>query len=165
MSNDNVSAFTLSNTGLCKRLKTKVTIKCEGKTVETIALWDTGATGSCISSDIVTKLSLIPTGRKRVMTASGSDDVNTYLVDILLPNNVTIEGLDVCDSKIGDQGLGMLIGMDIINLGDFSVSNYRGKTVFSFRIPSQCATDYVLKLNVSNKIGTHGKGKKNKRRK
>lgn len=165
MSSSEISAFTLSNSGLCKTLKTKITIRCEEKSIETVALWDTGATNSCISSEIVTKLSLIPTGCKEVMTASGSDNVNTYLVDIVLPNNVIIEGLGVCDSKIGDQGLGMLIGMDIINLGDFSVSNYCGKTVFSFRIPSQCTTDYVLQLNVSKKIGTHGKGKKNKRRK
>ena len=27
----------------------------------------------------------------------------------------------------------VLIGMDIIGLGDFAVSNYRGKTTFTFR--------------------------------
>ena len=30
----------------------------------------------------------------------------------------------------------VLIGMDIINLGDFAVSNHNGKTTFSFRMPS-----------------------------
>lgn len=31
----------------------------------------------------------------------------------------------------------------IISLGDFSVSNYKGTTSFTFRIPSQKETNYV----------------------
>ena len=37
----------------------------------------------------------------------------------------------------------MLIGMDIINQGDCVVSNYQGKTVFSFRMPSESVMDFV----------------------
>lgn len=36
-----------------------------------------------------------------------------------------------------------LIGMDIITLGDFAVTNVNGKTVFSFRYPSCEKIDYV----------------------
>ena len=45
--------------------------------------------------------------------------------------------------NIGAAGIGVLIGMDIITSGDFSVSNYNGKTVFTFRTPSQERIDYV----------------------
>ena len=45
-------------------------------------------------------------------------------------------------SKIGAQGIDVLIGMDIISKGDFAVSNYNGKTQFSFRLPSQEDVDY-----------------------
>ena len=31
----------------------------------------------------------------------------------------------------------MLVGMDIIGLGDFAVSNFQDRTAFSFRMPSQ----------------------------
>ena len=41
------------------------------------------------------------------------------------------------------NGFDVLIGMDIITLGDFSITNVNGKTVFSFRIPSTETVDYV----------------------
>mgnify|MGYP003298516742 CR=1 FL=1 len=37
----------------------------------------------------------------------------------------------------------VLIGMDVIRYGDFTISNYNGKTKMSFRIPSIQETDYV----------------------
>ena len=65
---------------------------------------------------------------------------------------------------MGNQGLGVLIGMDIITAGDFAVSNYNGTTMFSFRIPSQKKTDYVAETNLQNMIGTHGKGKRKRKK-
>lgn len=50
---------------------------------------------------------------------------------------MNVNDVQVCDTDIGKQGLEMLIGMDIITLGDFSVSNYNDKTVFTFRVPSK----------------------------
>ena len=82
-------------------------------------------------------------------------------MDIGLPNGVGIRGVQVCDSKIGDQGLGVLIGMDIIVNGDFSISNFNGKTVFTFRTPSKQITDYVQQITIENAIGRkHGHGKR-----
>ncbi len=49
------------------------------------------------------------------------------------------------DSEIGKQGIDVLIGMDIISNGDFAVSNYDGKTYFSFRLPSQEHVEYKKK--------------------
>lgn len=46
------------------------------------------------------------------------------------------------DSEIGKQGIDVLIGMDIISNGDFAISNYEGRTQFSFRIPSQEHIEY-----------------------
>ena len=37
----------------------------------------------------------------------------------------------------------MLIGMDIITLCDFAITNKDGKTTFSFDIPSSRVTDYT----------------------
>ena len=62
--------------------------------------------------------------------------------------------------------------MSVINRGDFSVSNYNGKTILSFRIPSLADADYVELLRsqipkTSTKIGRNepcpcGSGKKYK---
>jgi len=58
----------------------------------------------------------------------------------------------------------MLIGMDIIGIGDFAVSNYNNKTIFSFRYPSKHKIDFVHEINLQNLIGKkHGKGKRKKK--
>lgn len=159
-------AFTTKAAGLINRLLNKVIISYNGARKEVFAIWDTGATGSCISTEVAEQLKLIPTGMKNIQTPSGGSTVNTYVVDIILPNNVRIPNVEVCDSVIGTQrigqyNLGMLIGMDIINLGDFAVSNHNGQTAFSFRMPSMQTIDYVKQANVANIIGQkHGSGKR-----
>jgi uncharacterized protein YecA (UPF0149 family) len=40
-------------------------------------------------------------------------------------------------------GTDVLIGMDIISMGDFTVTASKRKTKFSFQIPSTHDTDYV----------------------
>jgi preprotein translocase subunit SecA len=67
----------------------------------------------------------------------------------------------------------MLIGMDIIGLGDFVVTNFNGKTMFSFRMPSMASMDFcknsylIPRVNETKKIGRNdpcpcGSGKKYK---
>ena len=163
MSNSNITfrAFTTKNTSLVNSLRNRVKIVYNGQTAEVDALWDTGATRSCISHDVVSFLSMISTGKSLINTPSGSQQVNTYLIDVILPNNVNVKDLQVTDSEIGNQGIGILIGMDIICAGDFAVSNFNGKTVFTFRTPSKSVTDYVEQINFENLIGPrHGKGKR-----
>lgn len=158
------SSFTVSYDEILKRLKSDVTIQYNGKFDTVTALWDTGATITCISEELARKLSMIPTGQIDMSGSTGSSTQNTYLVDIVLPNNVKIDDLMVCDSSIGKQNLDMLIGMDIISRGDFAVSNYDNKTVFSFRTPSVEKINYAFETRVSNLIGkTHGKGKRKKK--
>lgn len=154
------SAFTTENQIVVNRLENVVIIKYKDSSKQIRALWDTGATGSCISSDMASSLNMISTGVKEIRTPSGSKEVNTYLVDVVLPNNVLVSGLEVCDTDIGKQKLDMLIGMDIISKGDFAVSNYNGKTVFTFRTPSTDRIDFAKQISVKNIVGKpHGKGK------
>lgn len=106
------------------------------------AQWDTGATGTCISKELVDRLSLMPTGKVNVSTPSGVGVMNKYVINLILNNEVRIQNLIVMDSEIGKQGIDVLIGMDIISMGDFAVSNFDGKTQFAFRIPSQRHIEY-----------------------
>lgn len=120
----------------------------EGKDIKTVkvkGLWDTGATGSVINRSIADTLGIKPIGRTKVHHADGESETNVYLVNILLPNNVGIPGVRVTEGKI--TGADMLIGMDIITLGDFSITNHKGVTVMSFRIPSCHEIDYVRLVN------------------
>ena len=44
------------------------------------------------------------------------------------------------------NGCEVLIGMDIITVGDFVVTNRNGKTVFSFQTPSTHEYDFVKQI-------------------
>ena len=154
-------AFTVQWNGPMRALKTDAWIEYNGNQLKVVGLWDTGATSTCISYDVVSKLNLVSTGKTRIQTPSGSKEVNTYLLDVILPNKVAIRDVPVLDSDIGAQGLGLLVGMDIIALGDFTVTNVERKTCFTFRIPSKQKVDYVKQIAASNTIGQkHGRGRR-----
>lgn len=155
------AAFTSKYTALNNQLINFVQLIDGSNSIDAKALWDTGATSSCISHATATKLSLTPIGKRNIATPSGCAVVNTYCIDIKLPNDIIIQDIIVSDSEIGGQGIDVLIGMDIITKGDFTVSNYNNVTVFTFRTPSQTMTDYVIQSNLQEKLGPkHGKGKR-----
>lgn len=105
------------------------------------ALWDTGATKSSISQKVVDALGLKPVSKGKNHTAAGIVDTYLYIVNIILPSNVGIPCLMVTCSDLGD--IDVLIGMDVINKGDFAITNVKGKTTFSFRVPSIETIDFV----------------------
>ena len=107
------------------------------------AIWDTGATGSAITPEVVKALNLRPSGMCTISGVYGAKDTNTYLVNLFLPNKVVIPNIRVSevDKLAGD--FGVLIGMDIIGQGDFAVSNVDNKTVLTFRLPSKKRFDFV----------------------
>jgi len=122
-------------------------IEPERKTFQ--AIWDTGASGSVITARVVKELNLVPTGRADVYTASGQHNVNTYLVNILIPPGVQFVALRVTEGEI-TGGLDVLIGMDIIGQGDFAVTNENGETCMSYRTPSVQRIDFVKEINEYN---------------
>lgn len=98
-------------------------------------IWDTGATSSAINTTIAQDLGLKPTGQVQIHTANGTAIANTYVINFQLPNKVGIEGLNVSEGNLGPN-TEMLVGMDVIAIGDFTVQNYAGQTHFSFCIPA-----------------------------
>lgn len=110
------------------------------------AIWDTGATNTVICPRIVQELNLKPSGRVTCSAVGAGNQVHqyetdTYLVNLVLPNSVTVQGLKVSEGSVGDVDI--LIGMDIIHHGDLAVTNYGGKTWFTFRVPSNEPIDFV----------------------
>lgn len=146
--------------------------------VKVKAIWDTGASATVITQKVVDDLGLKPTGMSHVNTANGPTVQNTYIVDVGLPNQVKAKDVTVTGAKALSGGCEVLIGMDIISLGDFSVTHGDGKTMMSFRIPSMHHIDYNFspnlivahekkELNFGHKIGRNdpchcGGGKKYK---
>lgn len=147
----NFKAFTLkSENGLLRVLKTHCGV-CKafnplqgGKHPEIsqfVGLWDTGASGTVISKEVVDKLGLKPIWKSKVFHASGESIVNVYAINLFLPNQVAFQFVKVTEGIL--SGFDLLIGMDIITTGDFSITNVGGKTTFSFRFPSVKEVDFV----------------------
>lgn len=110
------------------------------------SIWDTGATNSAISQRVVDECGLKPIGMVNVQGVDGINPSETYLVNIILRNHVGVSQVRVTKGKLGPAA-DVLIGMDIITLGDFVITNKDGKTVFSFRIPSVECIDFTEQIN------------------
>lgn len=114
------------------------------------AIWDTGATCTVITKKVVAGLGLEATGMAPVSGVNSQSIVPTYVVDILLPNNVLIQNVNVLEGNIS-ANFDVLIGMDIIQRGDMAISNANGKTKFTFCIPSHehpiCLVEKSNKVN------------------
>ena len=108
------------------------------------ALWDTGAVASVISTEVVKSLGLSPITQCVSYHTQGQSLVNVYLVDVILPNKILVRDVRVSEGQL--NGFGMLIGMDIINLGDFALTHKGGRTVFSFQTPSTHEYDFVKQI-------------------
>jgi predicted aspartyl protease len=147
-------AFTVNGKGLFNVLKTpvKVSQAFDPRTMpadkhpessEFIAIWDTGATSSVITGNVVAACGLEPVSVVMAEHAQGRQPTNVYLANILLPSGVGFSSLRVIEGKF--SGADLLIGMDIISRGDFAVTNKDGDTTFTFRIPSADRIDFAKK--------------------
>lgn len=127
------------------------------------AIWDTGATNSVITKKVADELGIEPTGMVNMRHANGVTTSPTFFVSIILPNGVGFGPLRVTQvTSIADEVDGspqLLIGMDIINSGDFAFTNFKDKSCLSFRLPSQEKLDFVPKAKMQNII----EAKKNRR--
>jgi hypothetical protein len=150
----NSQAFTVKANGLISRIRTPVGIRqsvdyCQtfnlksGEQIDVVALWDTGASLSSISQELAVRLSLSKVDRGLVAGFGGYQVANFDIVDILLPNQVLIPNVRVAEF-ITNGKFDVIVGMDIITLGDLSITNHDGLSVVSFRMPpGDKHTDYV----------------------
>ena len=106
-------------------------------TVKIEALWDVGATITFIKPKIRNqpKQRMFRTGSFiSVAGVGGLVKADFTVLSVFLASNFAIE---YCPAYVVDfpVNFDMVIGMDIINMGDFSVCNTENKTSFSFVIP------------------------------
>jgi hypothetical protein len=150
-------AFTLKSPGTLNRVITDIGVSAafdpaapptpEPTLTGAKALWDTGATKSVISTELVKTLALQPVGVAKVNHAGGEGTSHTYLVNFRLPHAVGVAGILVTEFPSTPGDFGVIVGMDVICLGDFSLTNMDGKTWVSFRMPSCGTIDYVVEWN------------------
>lgn len=120
--------------------------------VSTFGFWDTGSNVSVISKSVAEELKPKLVGYAKLRGVTGIDYLSQYLIDIELPNSLVIKDLKVSESlnlgrRQNGEPYGCLIGMDVIQRGDFALNHADGYTTMSFRVPSITHVDYVAEYN------------------
>jgi hypothetical protein len=118
------------------------------------ALWDTGATNSVITSSTARKLIIQPMGITRIIHGRGTSLANLYLLNIYLQNDIVIQNIRVTEAPDTIGNFGVIIGMDIIKLGDLAITNYKNQTTFTFRMPSVEEIDFTKNSDRSRPVTT-----------
>jgi hypothetical protein len=155
-----------ADNGLAREVISPVSVKVPGsfKTLDqtpykTKALWDTGATNTVITENLCSRLKLPPISRTKVQGIYKEETKNVYLLDIIIAEKVFIQNVRITTankiSSASDE-IEVLLGMDIINLGDFAITATMGNqnipcTVFSYRFPHgpECI-DYAQEIDRFN---------------
>ena len=102
-----------------------VPVHCQVENV----LWDTGATNTLISQEVVNALGLQPKNKALISSAGGDVESWTYLVHVILPTGTAELNVQALLNDNSDYDV--VIGMDIINSCDFCYTNKDGKSTFS----------------------------------
>jgi hypothetical protein len=104
-------------------------------------IWDTGATNTVIGGHIAEELGLKAVGGATAYSVNGEYDCECYMVDIRLHNHAQMSNIMVFSGDF--NGYDVLVGMDLITCGDFAITNFNGKTTFTFRTPSMTEIDFT----------------------
>ena len=112
------------------------------------AIWDTGASGSSININIADQIGLKPISYTYIQTANGICNVPIFIINVIFNDTLQINDLRVTGANLVDTD--MLLGMDIIMQGQFTISNVNHTTI-SFITPSDSEVDYVELVNQKNK--------------
>jgi hypothetical protein len=151
-----VHALTNYNKGIARNIVTdvEVTDLVTSRKISTKGIWDTGATGSVITESTARLLGLQALKRVMVQGVHGNKEVNVYYINITLNNkNITLNTqVTECDELSPDNSVGMLIGMNVITMGDFAISNYQGDTIMTFRVPSLQKIDFVSGMKAGQQL-------------
>ena len=132
-------AFTLKASGRAHAIELQVRITRPDQNepaVDAHTIWSIASARSQISTAVAEALGLTVQPAK--------DGTDCCQVDIYLPNRIRCAGVQASvHDKPALSGRDCVIGMDIISLGDVSMTHAGGHTQFSFRMPALGGVDYV----------------------
>ncbi len=118
-----------------KELAIPVTLSANRKRiVDCVGIIDTGATSTMISELVAEELRLYPCGEISVSGVHGTNKSELYFLDIVFGDFVLFNHR--VSGSTGDAGFDILIGMDILSMGEFEFVKTYGKQIFRFGIPA-----------------------------
>jgi hypothetical protein len=146
------SVLTIEAAGISKTILASVVVSeskthlqaphLEDITLNAKALIDTGSSISSISDKLAAGLRLKDIGQANADTTNGKRSANIYHINILLKENVEIANVVALEFPKTDQKFDIIIGMDILTLGDLAITNHNHQTVLSFRLPP--GTEHIV---------------------
>ncbi|GHV77346.1 hypothetical protein AGMMS49942_21670 [Spirochaetia bacterium] len=101
-------------------------------------MWDTGAQMSAITPYMANLLNLQPIYQTGIGGAHGVNQTDIVVVHLEIPELGAYKDLKVAVCPFNpdpNSDIHMIIGMDLIALGDFVLSNGNDNTLFSFATP------------------------------
>ena len=104
------------------------------KSFNSMAVIDTGATGSSISQRFAISAQLKAYKRTKIYGFDKVSIVPVYIVDIMLPNGIEFINVKVAQFNTKFD-FDCIIGMDILRKGDMALTNANNEMVFTFRVP------------------------------
>jgi hypothetical protein len=103
------------------------------ETLTVLSAWDTGATRSMISKSLAAKLNVRTVGKLMMMSVNSPQKVDTCFVTVHLFDGSAITVLAGIQDE--DERQDLLIGMDIISIGNFSIESIGNETSLLFKLP------------------------------
>ena len=122
----------------------KITNLDNNLSVDTLALFDTGATRTCVHTDLITNLDIKSIFDHPIYGFFGKQNVGTFHGEINLSDKLIFNGnVSVASFDTGDgPKYELIIGMDIISLGNFILTNHDDKTILSYICPYKLNTGF-----------------------
>lgn len=108
----------------------------------TAGLWDTGASNCLITKSLAEAYNLHPIDKVWVEHAKGRSLENVYLAFLQITNRYFVE-VELTECQSISNNFEIIIGLDVISKGDFSITSSRNKVTFSFRLPSSSHIDFT----------------------
>jgi len=133
---------TFHTNGLASRMYIDVLIFDRVKYLKVRALWDTGATSTHISQQVVDYFALPVYDTKEYTSASDRYETTRHKINFNIAGIAAFNNIIVSKLKPSVNDDNMIIGMDLICKFDSAITTLNGDTLFSIRYPSKASIDF-----------------------
>jgi len=118
---------------IVNELKSKIEFENSGIIIFQNAIWDTGATITSVPRYIAESLNLEIIGKEKINPLGNELNANVHIVNIILGEKIKLPNRKIYSVAESNENI---IGMDIIQNGNFFLFNNHNKTTFKFCVPS-----------------------------
>lgn len=128
-------ALSLDSRNCIKSRVTVVNMRGQ-KSEETVAMWDTGASVCGITHALYERLGFVPEYKMTARAFDGPKTVDVCMGALMIGKIIMKQVRFMVYDKLDDD-VDLVIGLDVILMGDFSLRKLPGSTEVSFSVPPE----------------------------